>query len=79
MPLGDHLNVVDKGGEIKVPWLLVHGTEDDVVLIQDTHDIFEKANEPKQKLVIDGCDHVFSEPAHMTQMVEGTVSWVNSL
>ena len=67
--------LVDKGAEITVPWLLVHGTEDDVVLIQDTHDIFEKANEPKQKLVIDGCDHVFSEPEHMTQMVEGAVSW----
>ena len=71
--------LVEKGSEITVPWLLVHGTEDDVVLIQDTHDIFEKANEPKQKLVIDGCDHVFSEPEHMSQMVKGTVSWVNAL
>ncbi len=71
--------LVEKGGEIGVPWLLVHGTEDDVVLIQDTHDIFEKANEPKRKLVIDGCDHVFSEPNHLAAMVDGVVGWAKSL
>ena len=71
--------VVDKGGEISVPWLLVHGTEDDVVLIQDTHDIFEKAREPKQKIIIEGCDHVFSEPPHLGAMVDGVVAWVRAL
>ena len=29
---------------IHVPWLLVHGTEDDVVLIDDSETIFAKAN-----------------------------------
>ena len=71
--------VVELGAKISVPWLLIHGTEDDVVLIEDTHNIFEKANDPKQKLVIDGCDHVFSEPEHMKQMVEGAVSWVQNV
>ena len=71
--------LVEKGSAIDVPWLLVHGTEDDVVLIKDTHDIFEKANEPKQKLVIEGCDHVFSEDEHRAAMVDGVVDWVKAL
>jgi alpha-beta hydrolase superfamily lysophospholipase len=71
--------LVEKGADVNVPWLLVHGTEDDVVLIKDTHDIFEKANEPKQKLIIDGCDHVFSEDPHRVAMVDGVVSWVKAL
>src|SRR5690606_8229043 len=32
--------VVNEAPKIKVPWLLVHGTADDVVPIQDSHDIF---------------------------------------
>ena len=62
--------LLHKGGEVSVPWMLVHGTEDDVVLIEDTHDIFEEAVGDKQKLIIDGADHVFSQPEHMCSMVE---------
>lgn len=71
--------LVAKGAEISVPWLLVHGTEDDVVLIKDTHEIFEKAPDAAEKLVIDGCDHVFSEPDHCKTMVDGVVGWVKAL
>jgi pimeloyl-ACP methyl ester carboxylesterase len=39
--------VVALASQIRVPWLLVHGTEDDVVPIQDSRDIFARANEPK--------------------------------
>lgn len=72
-------SLVDKGGEVAVPWLLVHGTEDDVVLVKDTHDVFERAREPKQKLIIDGCDHVFSDDRHLAAMVGGVVDWVKAL
>jgi alpha-beta hydrolase superfamily lysophospholipase len=68
--------VVELGAEISVPWLLIHGTEDDVVLIQDSHDIFAKANEPKELCVIEGCSHVFSEAAHAQAMIEKVVAWV---
>ncbi len=68
--------LIKKGSEVAVPWLLVHGTEDDVVLIEDTHGIFEEAAGNKQKLIIDGADHVFSNPEHMRDMVEGVTAWV---
>ena len=68
--------LVKKGSEVRVPWILVHGTEDDVVLIEDTHDIFEQANGNHQKLIIDGADHVFSQPEHMREMVEGVTTWL---
>lgn len=68
--------LVEKGSQIVVPWMLVHGTEDDVVLIEDTHDIFEKATCDKHKLIIEGSDHVFSQPEHMGEMVEGVTSWI---
>ena len=69
--------LLGKGELIKVPWLLVHGTEDDVVLIDDTNEIYEKAGEQRSKLIIDGADHVFSEPEHMKKMVDGVLEWLS--
>ncbi len=66
--------VVDKAAQIPVPWLLVHGTEDDVVPIQDARDIFARANEPKQLLALDDADHVFSAAA-TGSMVDQVVAW----
>ena len=47
-------SIVDLGRRIKVPWLLVHGTEDDVVLIQDSIDIEAKATCPHKFVTIEG-------------------------
>jgi len=69
--------VVDKASQITVPWLLVHGAEDDVVPTRDSHDIFARANEPKQLIEIPGADHVFSEEATST-MVEKVVTWITT-
>ena len=40
--------------KIQVPWLLVHGTTDDVVLIDDSREAYSLANEPKQLIEIEG-------------------------
>ncbi|MBT4504786.1 MAG: alpha/beta fold hydrolase [Gemmatimonadetes bacterium] len=69
--------VVDKASQIAVPWLLVHGTEDDVVPIQDSRDIFAGANDPKQLIEIPGADHVFNGDA-TPAMVEAVVAWVKT-
>lgn len=71
--------LVEKGSQIDVPWLLVHGTADDVVLIDDTHDIFERAGHGKEKLIIEGSDHVFSDSEHMKAMVDGVLSWIQEM
>ena len=71
--------LVEKGSQIDVPWLLVHGTADDVVLIDDTHDIFERAGHGKEKLIIEGSDHVFSDSEHMKAMVDGVLDWIKEM
>ena len=68
-------NVVNLASQIKVPWLLVHGTEDDVVPIQDSLDIFAKANEPKEFVEIKGSNHVFADE-YASVMVEKVVTWI---
>lgn len=66
--------VVACAPQIKVPWLLVHGTEDDVVPVQDSRDIFARANEPKQLIEIPGSSHVFSG-AYTPIMIGHVTSW----
>lgn len=66
--------VVERGSEIGVPWLLVHGSEDDVVPIEDSRDILAQAGDHAELFVIEGADHVFSESSQV--MVEKVVAWV---
>ena len=58
------------------PWLLVHGSEDDIVPIQDSIDILQFANEPTELLELEGTDHVFSGDSTAV-MVENVVEWIN--
>ena len=67
--------VVDRATQISVPWLLVHGTEDDVVPIEDSQAIFAKANEPKDLIRLPGASHVFGDDATAV-MVEKVTAWV---
>jgi len=70
--------VVESGAKIRVPWLLIHGIEDDVVPLQDSLDIFSRANEPKKLVKLPGANHVFAGE-HTTPMVNEVVQWIKSV
>ncbi len=67
--------VIDRASQISVPYLLVHGTEDDVVPFEDSQAIFEQANEPKELVVLSGADHVFSDDATPV-MIQTVINWI---
>lgn len=69
--------VVNEAPKIQVPWLFVHGTEDDVVPIQDTLDIFARANEPKHLVELKGANHVFAGE-HTAPMIAEVVRWAKA-
>jgi uncharacterized protein len=70
-------SVINEAPKIKVPWLLLHGTEDDVVPIQESREIFARANEPKRLVELKGANHVFAGE-HTAPMVSEVVKWVQS-
>ncbi len=70
-------SVVGRAKEIKVPWLLVHGSEDDVVAIGDSREIFAQANQPKQLVEIPGSNHVFAGE-FTAKMIGTVVPWVTA-
>ena len=69
-------SVAEQASKFDVPWLVVHGTEDDIVPIGDSHDILQHANERTDLLELPGVDHVFSGDA-TDVMVEKVVAWIN--
>jgi len=68
-------SVLDLGGSISVPWLLVHGDADDVVPIEESREIFEKANEPKQLVELPGVGHVFADEG-LAPMIDAVLGWL---
>ena len=68
-------SVADFASRITIPWLLVHGAEDDVVPIGESRQIFELANEPKELIELEGADHVFSDDS-TGAMVTKVVNWI---
>ena len=67
--------VVDLSPQITIPWLLVHGNEDDIVPIEDSHDILAKANSQTQLITLEGANHVFSDE-YTPVMVEKVIAWI---
>lgn len=68
-------NVLAKTEKIEVPWLIVHGSADDVVPVEEGREIFAKAYEPKHYVEIEGCDHVFSGDG-LQPMTAAVVEWL---
>ena len=67
-----------KASDIDVPWLIVHGTADDVVPIEDSKRIYAKANEPKKLVEIPNANHVFSDDG-LESMSEAVISWIGEV
>jgi len=71
-------SVINEAPRIKVPWLFIHGTEDDVVPITDSREIFAKAHKPKELYEIPGSNHVFAGAATQP-MIAKVKSWIAKL
>ncbi len=70
-------SVAEQARQVTVPWLLIHGTADEVVLIADSE--LAEHNAPSAELVrLDGVDHVFSGEAATAGMVEHVVPWLRA-
>jgi len=69
-------SVVGKGAEIRVPWLLVHGTEDDVVPISDSRDILARAGAGATFAEVKGSNHVFRGEESTAAMIGLVLNWL---
>lgn len=54
-------NTLDAARELRIPWLLLHGLEDDVVLPSDSQDLKEVLRGPVHSVEIEGANHSFED------------------
>jgi pimeloyl-ACP methyl ester carboxylesterase len=63
--------------KVMQPWLLIHGTEDDVVPMKDSHDAFAAARCRKELVQVPGTGHVFGEASY-DRVIEAIDRWLES-
>jgi alpha-beta hydrolase superfamily lysophospholipase len=56
--------------------LIVHGTHDTVVPVQQAHEIFSNITAPKRLLLLAQGDHPLSRPEHQAQLVGEAARWL---
>jgi len=67
-------NVLDAVAEIRIPWLLVHGLEDDVVPPSDSHALKARLRGPSELVEIPGANHSFEN--HHEPVIQAVQSWL---
>lgn len=72
--IGDTLSAAEA---VIQPWLLIHGTADDLVPLQDSRDAYEAAICEKQFLEIAGAEHSFDESSY-PQLVAALDQWLKA-
>jgi alpha/beta superfamily hydrolase len=72
------VSAVPAAEQVAVPWLLVHGTADDVVLPEDTEHIQIIKRSFAEVRFIEGADHGFNEPDHKTAATSAVVEWLTA-
>lgn len=68
-------SVIPQGTTIQIPWLLIHGTADDVVPIEESREIFAAAIGEKELVELEGCNHVFADEG-LQPMIEAVLEWL---
>ncbi len=56
--------------------LIVHGLKDEVIPWGDSEEIYRTVGEPKQLLLLEDADHVFSDARHRRSAVDATRAWL---
>lgn len=69
-------SIVGQAPTIRVPWLIVHGSDDAVVPLQHSLDLAAAAGETGELMTIDGADHSFTGD-YLEPMITAVVSWLD--
>jgi pimeloyl-ACP methyl ester carboxylesterase len=69
-------STLEAAAKVLQPWLLIHGTEDDVVPAQDSRDAFAAARCEKRLQEIPGAGHAFDEASYPL-IVDAMDAWLS--
>lgn len=67
-------STLDAVNELRVPWLLLHGLNDDVVFPGDSRSLHDRLRGPSELIEIPGADHLFE--GHHAELCDSIASWL---
>ena len=70
-------NTLEAASGITQPWLIIHGTADDIVPIQHGKDAFEATSAEKRWIAVTGAEHSFDEES-FPQIIASVDSWLTA-
>lgn len=68
-------STLDAAKEVRAPWLLLHGTDDDVVFPRDSHDLIAVLRPPSKLVEIEGAGHSFE--GHHAEVAQEVCQWLD--
>lgn len=57
------------------PILIIHGSLDELVPPEHARKLYDAAPEPKRLEIVEGADHVFSQPEQLNKVIELSLAW----
>jgi len=73
-----HISLENKVEAITAPWLLFHGTADDVVLPKDSETVRRVKGDSVTIVTVEGAGHSFNQPAHKAELIDNIVAWLSA-
>lgn len=70
-----HDSTLEAAAAMEVPWLLLHGSADDVVIPSDSEAAYAAAPEPKKLVMLAGAGHSFDETTY-PEIVKEIDAWL---
>ena len=68
-------SVLPRASGLELPWLLVHGTADEIVPITESHLLLSNVENSRELVEVDGADHLFSGNSTNT-LADSVIDWL---
>jgi putative redox protein len=72
-------HLADIMASLRQPLLLVHGDQDEIISVQETHKLHQFKPMDTELAIIPGADHMFSQDEHRQQVAELVGQWFTRL
>jgi uncharacterized protein len=72
----EQINVPEAVKRISCPVLILHGDMDDVVPVEEAHELHEYITGEKTLSILNGADHRFSDMLHMHRAISEAIEWL---
>ncbi|MFB6266003.1 MAG: alpha/beta hydrolase [Candidatus Nanohaloarchaea archaeon] len=63
---------------LDIPTFFVHGERDEDVPPRHSRELYDAASEPKELLLLENSDHVFTDPSERRELVDKTAEWLEN-